>query len=85
MVKADALKAEVVKANKEALGLPGAVLELNVRGDVVAAYQDGNLLSKADALKLASQISGKEGSRVTKTFKDYEGQSEYGDVVQYKF
>lgn len=85
MVKAEVLKAEVVKANKEALGIPGAILELNVRGEVVAAFQDGNLLSKKHALELASQIAGKEGSRITKTFKDYEGQSEYGEVIQYKF
>ncbi len=85
MVKAEALKADVVKANKEALGIPGAVLELNVRGHVIAAYLDGELLSKKHALELASQIDGKEGVRVTKTFKDYEGQSEYGDVIRYQF
>lgn len=76
------LKASVVKENQEASEVPSFLIELDCTGNLVAAYQGDNLLSKAHGLELAKGALG-EGKRVTKTFKDYDGRVEYGDVIQY--
>jgi hypothetical protein len=84
MVKAERLKAEIIEANKEAAELPHSLVELDVSGRVVSAFDhEGNLLSKKDAFVLAEKVQG-EGERVVKTFTDYEGQSRYDTVIKFK-
>ena len=80
------LKAEVKEANQEAASAAplasNSFVEITPSGKLVAAYQDDRLLPKKEAEQLALKVSG-VGERIDKTFKDYEGQSEYGTVIRY--
>ncbi len=79
------LKAEVKEANVEAASqsLPSnAFVEITPKGKLVAAYRNDELLSKKEAEDLALKASG-QPQRIDKTFKDYEGQVEYGTVLRF--